>query len=393
MVPRYLILVPALILAVFLIAACSDNDPTAPAEEPGTLLTLNLGEYFLEAFATEGIVFASDQQGHLLDLATWSGPATIVLKNSTNSPDTISFTFVQSNAWELVFATELGVPRGTVRDFPGQLRTTETGEADITFLNPPDCERYLIADNWGTVSGPGPLESPRTIHIYGDSTDCFVRVDQQGLAPVGGWLRGLKSGSSDTLDFDRPGSVSPLAGTTVQIPPGGERLSCNLYGNVVSGSSRSIISFEWLSFDGNVPESVVLYQPPFSPADLGTAFYLATGGSPTAFYTQESTGPIPPLFTKMAGDLTVVSASPDSLAFTTTSDWDRSVISWYQQGGLYATWYCEGPSSVQAFALPDIPDYVSNLYPDFPRAGFTLNHLEIIQDTAGGMTRSQGRNF
>lgn len=380
---------PILVL-VLVLPACSDDDPAKPTTDPSLLVTIHLGEYFLEAFATEGLVFASDPEGNVLDVATWDGTGTIELKNATVQPDTISFTFFQSSDWELVFATELGVPRGSVFDYPGHTHSEHTGSADLTFANAPDCYGYRISSNWTSVSGDGPFPASRTIQTYGDSTDCYVRIDPVGKAPTGGWIRALKPGDSAVFDFDQPGAVAPLTRTNVQMSSAGDRLTCNLSGIVYSGFSRSFISFEFLVFQESTPRSVNLYTPEFPSAQLNSFFHLLVDGPLGKFYSQESSGPIPPAFTMLEGDLEVISASPDSMIFHTTADWDRSFIVWNQAHEIYSSWYFEGPSSVQSFALPEIPDSVADQFPDYPRDGFYLRHVEIVQHTTKNMERSLG---
>ena len=388
-----LLVIVSLLALTILITACSDDDPVTPPPDSDILLTLHLGEYFLDAFSDEGIVFASDREGNLLDTATWSGPATVVLKNTAVHPDTISFTFVQYNKWELGFATELGVPAGSTRTFTGYGHSSLSGTATVTFLNTPDCQRYHIANNWGSVSGPGPFPPDRTFEIYGDSTDLYVRIDPVDSDPLGGWIRSLQPGDSDTLDFDATDIIAPLAGFPVQIPPGGDRLMYNLYGSIITGSSRSIIGFEWGTIEDVIPASVTLYAPEFDSSHLGAFFHMLTDGSPSTFYQQETTGPVPVAFTQMEGDLSVTSTSPDNLAFTTTSDWDRFTARWSLPADIYGSWWVEGPASIQTFALPQIPEYLMEMFPDNPREEFELQSVEIIQDTTEDMTRSQGKYF
>jgi len=154
----------------------------------------------------------------------------------------------------------------------------------------------------------------------------------------------------------------------------------------------------WLSFAGQsyldeIPESVTLFTPEFDPSNLSTMFYLRTEGSPYSYYWQEFTGPVPAALTKLEGELTVTSTSPDSLAFTTTSSWDRFTAFWYQRHDLPASWFVEGPAPIQNFVLPRLPEDRADLFSDYPSQGFTLSTLEIYQVTTEDMVRSQGKDF
>jgi len=53
----------------------------------------------------------------------------------------------------------------------------------------------------------------------------------------------------------------------------------------------------------------------------------------------------------------------------------------------------KGPAPIQTFALPLLPEEITELFPDYPREGFTMNTLEIYQDTTENLVRSQGKNF
>ena len=89
------LLIPILILLV--VAGCEEEVPTSLLPRPYTLITLHLGEHMLQTFPGEGVVFASDPYGNVLDMATWSDATTIVLENRRVPPDYISFTLVRTS--------------------------------------------------------------------------------------------------------------------------------------------------------------------------------------------------------------------------------------------------------------------------------------------------------
>lgn len=389
MSPKFLIFI---LLSIFLVSACSNESPTTPTKDPNTLLTIHLGENILQS-VLGGIVFASDSEGNLLDLATYDGPTTIVLKSTDVHPDTISFTLVPNTASSLDFFTELGVPAGSVRTLAGVPPSEFTGKADLTFLNVPEFDTYRLSSNVGGISGTGSLDQ-RSISVYGDSTDCFVRVNPLDGGPIAGWFHDLKPGDSDTLDFDQEGDFVPMTGTTVQIPSGGDYLTCQVYGSVISGASEHLFTFDSQHVGEPVPDSIIIFAPVFDPSRLATRFDLSMPGSPRTIYFQESTGPIPAAFTKLEGELTVTSTSPDSLVFTTTADWDQSVVKFGPVGRIIdANWNLRGPASIQAFALPQIPQELLDHYPALGRDVFELRFVEIRQNPTGQMVRSLGKGF
>ncbi|MEN8008463.1 MAG: hypothetical protein ABFS42_15750 [Candidatus Krumholzibacteriota bacterium] len=392
MPPKYLLLIPISILTILLFTACSDDDPTTPQQDPDILLTLHPKDYFLDSDTTMSLVFASDPEGNVLDVAPWSGTSTVVLKNSDIHPETVSFTIAQHFDFGLMLSTQLGVPAGSVKTLIGNLQHPFAGSAEVTFLNAPECLRYRMAYNNYSTTGLNPFPTSQRIQIFGGSTDLFVRIDPVDAPPLGGWRRNLQPGDTDTLDFEKPGDVAPLTATSVQIPSGGDRIICSLRGTVETESGRTFLRLDNQSFDGVIPESVTLYVPEYDPSNLVTSFYQNTDGSPDSFYWQESTGPVPASFTNLEGELSVTSTSPDSVAFTTTSSWDRLLTAWFTKN-LSSSWWVEGPAPIRTFALPRLPEEITELIPDYPRVGFALSFLEIYQDTTGDLVRSQGKKF
>ena len=332
-------------------------------------------------------------EGNVLDVATWSSTSTVVLKYSGIHPETISFTIAQNGGLGLGLITSLGVPAGSVKTLAGNPKPPLAGSAEVTFLNAPEISRYRMAYNFFSETGGNPLTPSQGIKIYGGSTDFFVRIDPVDAPPLGGWRHNLQPGDSDTLDFGKPGDVAPLTAASVQIPPGGDRIICSLGGTVETSSRRAFLTFSNQTFTGNIPGSVTIYVPEFDSSNLVTIFYQYINGTPESFYHQESTGPVPASFTNLEGDLSVTSTSPDSLSFTTTFSWDRLLTAWSLQKGIYGSWWVDGPAPIQTFALPQLPEELTELFPNDPRKGFTLFFLEVYQDTTEDLVRSQGKRF
>ncbi len=390
---KYLLLIPISIITILLFTACSDDDPTTPEPVSDILLTLHLNDYHLEYGVTEGLVFASDTEGNVLDVAPWSGTSTVVLKNSDIHPKTISFTVFQYSERGLSLATQLGVPVGSVETLTGYTKPPLAGSAEVTFLDVPLCWRYRMAYNWYLGLGWSDFPASQKIGVHGSSTDFFVRVDPIYTPPLGGWLHDLKPGDTDTLDFGKFENVAPLIPKLIQIPSGGDRILCRIDGLVEIDSTRTFLKLDSQSIDSPIPESIVLYPPEFDPSNLVTMFYQSTRGNPDSYYWQEFTGPVPASFTNLEGELSVNSTSPDSVSFTTTSTWDWLTTYWYQKKELSCSWLVKGPAPIQTFALPRLPGEITELFPDYPREGFTLNTLEIYQDTTENLVRSQGKDF
>ena len=107
-------------LSIFLVLNGCGDDTGSPNNDPGDpLLTFEIGDYFVTMFGEEGLVFASDRDGELLGVTSWSGASTVELYGEGARPDTVSYTFVRGEASRLALSTEVGVPTGTVVSFDG----------------------------------------------------------------------------------------------------------------------------------------------------------------------------------------------------------------------------------------------------------------------------------
>ncbi len=392
---RYFFLVLFSILTVLSFSACSDDNPATPEPASDILLTIEFDERDGYIDADDGFVFASDSAGNVLDVATWSGTTTVVLKNSAVHPDTISFTILQHSAQNIFLVTRMGVPAGSVETFSGLDRLPQTGNAKIVFRNVPECWQFRMAYNFYTVLGWDQFPLEVGININGPSTDFFVRVDPLEVAPVGGWLRDIRPGATDTLDFKRAGDTAPLKASVVQIPTGGDWVLCIVSGIFETDPTRTPLRLAEQSIRDTIPESMTLYTPEIDPSNQISMFYQVTEGSPETFFWQESTGPVPASFTNLEGDISVKSTPSDSLAFTTTCHWDRLIAAWYkiESENVNSSWWVEGPAPIQTFVLPHLPAEVTDRFPEHTREDFGLRFLELYQTTTENLVRSQGKAF
>lgn len=382
-----------LIVTTFSFSACSDDDPTSPGPVSDILLTIHFNEYNRHGFADEGIVFASDPSGNLLDVATWTPTSTVVLKNSDIHPEKISFTLFQHSDSNLSLTTQLGLQAGSVKTFSGLDIPALSGSADISFSNAPDCWQYRMAWNLHSVHGWDLFPSQRRINIRGEATDFFVRVDPVDADPVGGWLRDVRPGDTGTLDFEKPGEMAPLQANVARIPSDGDFVLCVLRGILETDPTGTPLPLDALLLEDTIPETITLYQPEFDPSNLISMYYQENEGFPETFYWQESTGPVPASFTNLEGELSITSTSPDSLVFSTSFPWDRLSAGWFQKKELTSSWRFEGPAPIQTFLLPQLPEEITDLYPEFLRGEYSLHYLEVYQTTTKNLVRSQGKIY
>lgn len=389
MTMRTRILFLFLILVVSLSGGCSD-DVTSPAIDPDTLLTVHFHEFFLAERAAEGLIFASDLQGNVLDEAIFSGESTVVLKNNTVHPDSISFTIVTYTEWNMDLTTEIGVPFGAERTFGDNRRPYPDGLAEVTLLNAPDCDRYWLTGNAGSVGSNGHLPSRVFVSIMGESTDGFLSVHPLDSQPIGAWLRDIRVDETDTLDFEEQSVFLPLICHSILIPSEGHILTGSLHNFSPLNTERNRLLFDYQRFEQAIPDTLFLYGPDLEIQEQRTYLSMFTVGYPHTNYTLEKLGAVPSAFTKMEGQLSIASASPDSFAFSSTGSWERFKCKWSQDIQVNSTWFIEGPWPIQSFPLPQFPQSFIDLFPDYNPEGYELDNIEIFTGSSGDLIQSQG---
>jgi hypothetical protein len=378
-----------LILLISLGVGCSD-DVTSPSTDPDTLLTVHFHEYFLPGGPAESLIFASDLQGNLLAEAFFSGETTVVLKNSTVHPDSISFTIVTYSEWNMGLKTEMGVPFGAERSFGDNRRYPPDGFAEVALLNAPDCDQYWFTSNSSSVGSPGHVPSRVMPGIMGESTDCFLSAHPLDSPPIGAWLRDVHVDDTDTLDFAEPGVFSPLIIHPILIPAGGGILLASLNNDSPSAPERDKLLFDHQRFEHSIPDTLFLHGPDIDIQEQRTYLSMFIVGYPHTDYTMTKWGSLPSAFTKMDGQLSIAGASPDSFAFASTGSWESFQCHWSQELQINSMWFIEGPSSIQSFSLPRFPPSFTDLFPDYVRQGYELDSIEIFTGSSGDLIQSQG---
>jgi len=241
----------------------------------------------------------------------------------------------------------------------------------------------------------GHVQPPRQValDVIGDTTDLYAMVVPEVGPPVGGWLRGLRAGGRDTVDFDSARDVAPLKNITFQIPEGGGWVICNARTRVQNSLPSGKMMMDHVAIFDNVSDSLSLYLPTLDPTGVVLEFYQEFPGEPESFYWQEIHGQLPSEVTNLEGDLAVVSATPDSVVIAAAFAWDRFLTLWRQEKDYKVSWLVEGPRATEGQGLPSIPSEVAELIPGFAREGFTIRTLEVYQETSDGVVRSQGKKF
>lgn len=368
-------LLPIALVILTLVPGCAD-DSTDPTDDATTLLTLHIGGSFLASFGQQGTVFASDAAGNLLDVAAWSEESTIVLATTATPPDNLLLSIVSDYDWGLIIRTELGVPTGTERTYDVPVPLPDGHQTNLELVGAPACDSWRIATNSDIVEGAGPVPATLALDHNYASTDCYVRVDPTNGTPVGAWLENLQADGSATLDFSAPEVVEPLRRYPVTVPAAGRNLMGYLYKVEQTATTWEIYDLDVVLEENFTGDSLEFYGPDLEP--LETQLYLTIPGSPEVRHMQLSFGTVPTEFTWLDGELGVSDATVDHVAFTMTGAWTTMIANFGQeQDGGSAQWQVTGPSSIQEFRLPELPETVAEQFPAFPRVGFAMYALGV----------------
>lgn len=245
-----------MILATFLMSGCSDES-VAPDLDPDVLVTVEVNEAFANRYGPEGYVFVTGPGGDVLDVATWSGISTLVLRSQEARPDSVSLTLVSIRQDQVELHTETGLPVGFFWSYGDWLPPALTGQAELFFENVPDCESYTVSAIDFNADGSGQPPANQTIDVHGATTDCFVRIDRSDGGPLGAWLRGIEPDESRTLDFDEPELIRPLNRYAMPFPPNTTRVTAFL--GVVSMDNYIHFGSAW--FFTETSDSIVVHLP------------------------------------------------------------------------------------------------------------------------------------
>jgi len=225
------------------------------------------------------------------------------------------------------------------------------------------------------------------MRITGDSCDVFVGVYPADSAPVGGWITDVRGDNPDTFDFSAPGVVSTLISYPVLLPEGGIWLTYWFSSFCPNNPERNSIIFDRLALQDVVPDTLVLYGPDFAPQEHRLTMYFRDCDE--VGYNMETWGEVPPEFHKLAGSLTIFSASADSLVLERTGQWDRFSCEWGIDQYPFMNWTFSGPAPFRKYSLPQLPPWFDEYYTNLSREDFYLEKVEIIQGEEGEMVLTE----
>ncbi len=382
-------IIPAALMAMGVLAGCSDNDPSRPNDDRDALVVVEFNNYSGFGQTREGYVFASDQDGRVLDCRHWDSTSRVTLRNSEVHPEYVALSLFEKLGNNVSLTTKNSVAVGTTQTYPAIPRPEKSGTARIELLHRPEVSRFMVSGSY--ITWMGDLTPPPSIFmdINGETTDIYAMMVPVVGRPLGGWVRRVRAGDVATIDFDSIVEVSPLGAFGIKLPSGAHTSYCAVWAEVNFGDGPHRLMFDRTGVTGAGSDSLTLYLPFLDPSALSFEIDQTYPGSTYRSYQQRIEGHFPGVVENLVGDILVESASPDSVAVSASFGWDRYQIYWAQDAGLHASWQLTGPALSLEWGLPEIPGDVSALFPDIQREDFTATSVELYQDSPDGTVRSQ----
>lgn len=373
---------------------CGNDNPVSPGGDADLLMTIDFVEPSVEGWTgpRNGYVFASDASGAVLDVQRWEIPQKVELRSRGPRPATMTLTLVRDLGNRVAFDTETLVATGTTRQIPESVWEAPR-YVPVEFENAPETSRYVVmTPHHGTIAATGLPDVLRVPVREEGSPGYFLAVAADGTG-YAHWIPELR----DTLSLDFAGTTDfePVEGVDIAIPARARSASCALLGWPFEGaeSTLRVLDYVWYAdTPESLPDHVTVYPPPFDVADLRTRIQTSLVGTPGTWYWLEMPGAPPATIPYLEGDMSVLSARPDSLVVTADFAWDRLACFWRQGTDMDASWTFSAVESGGAAALPEIPAEILADFPSLVPADFRLIWWTLYQDMPDGGVTAQGRS-
>ena len=369
-----------LLVVLFFSPACKKS--TEPDSE--LLLKATFTNDWLCAECGEGIIFISDMDGTVLAEATWTGNASLKIKPPADLdqlPDKISVTTVAKNKYgDLILTTNLYISPDlswTWKIAPLPDFDNPVGSLSFDFQNIPDHNGYSISSRWNDrYSSSGTLPSSYIFSVYESPVNIFLKLNTTN-AGVKYLMRNDLYAGYNLLDLS---SLQSTVIKTVEIPTGSGSIMANLYGFHMPGSFyQGCYLLDRLVIPQSAELSLTFHYPLSVFTDYRTVIYLYDPDQSNNFWYYSVYGSMPNSFNKINADFSIVDFGLDNFRIQTTGSFDQLRSVWRQSGNdIQIWWYVYGPPQVNEYALPELPNSVTQKYPDLNRESFTLYFADLI---------------
>ena len=338
-----------------------------PVQGATYLFYANFTNDWLCADCGEGIVILSDTDGNFINMATWTGNASFeipVPDGLTSIPDKFSVTTITGGETYANLYTNLNIPIGTTwtwgKEYPDEPDwESDPGVVDMYFSNVPEHSGYVLSGAWWSrISSYGTIDDTYDISNW-EPSNYYIMLKTLYNGVRYSFLENVAAGeitvALSNLDLTDSTSIN-LNGNSI-----GYRTY--LYGHPNPGNRYAgRYRLDRGVGDSLTYNSVNVYHPQNIFTDYRTSLYFLEDGSD--FWYQSVWGEIPTDFTKLDADFEYVSISPIDFELSTTSTNFDEIRSFWNYSDDYnsCSWNVYGPSDLNAYVLPIIPDEVREIY-------------------------------
>lgn len=372
-----------LVLAFAAFSGCSD-DTTSPDAPGYALAVVALEAAAFDAGSTDGLLYATDDQGRVLGLTAFTTPDTVTLYGQMGPPSTVHITLAVTTYGSVTLVTTLDHAVGdTVRYESREWGHLDHG-ADLVFENVPDHTEYRLSTP-GWTEQDAVLPATTRIRFKNDPGDCFVRIDPIGAQPRGGFISSVRDGDVVSVNLADDPRFHDLCHCPVRFPAGAGWFSASVaaYPDEASFLSRLPMAIDQVSGDENVPAQIDLYAPRTGFHRLATVLWYRNHAGTGIRHLLELGGPPPEAMELMDGAFLVTESPGQSTFSDVDSGWSEFRMTWRSQGGAFGAWQLTGKAPRTRVVLPPVPREVTERFPGCLRENYRLSQAKV------GRTRSE----
>lgn len=382
-----------LVSFMLLFQACSDDDPLSPANDDDVLLIVEFENYTSLNEPRTGLVFVSDENGHLLDMAPFSSDSRVVLRSEEPKPDYVSMTLFDLPPLFPRLTTEFAIPVGSTMGVPERPKPKTTGSVTLQFRHESQFSSLSVSALNSVHIYSGHVPYRESYYVSGETMDMYMKAVPETGVPIGAWLHDVRAGDRDTMDLESPIDFFPLNSHRIGVPQGSARTSCNIYQKVEMDQYSGQLALDFAAMDPESGDAVIAYLPTMDHSDFSIQLNQWYDGSPETTYRTMIQGSLPESISIWDGALEVVSSQADSIVIEADFSWSQFNSRWRQDKEGSPYWFVKGPFSSEGWGLPELPEEVAEAIPEYPRNGFLLSYLEVQAEAVGEVSYYMGKSF
>ncbi len=318
-----------------------------------------------------GIIFLSRMDGSFVGSNTWEGNASFDVSIPDQLlliPDTISVTTIASGQ----LLTEMNIPIGSSwtwgKEYPDYPNFDNYETLDLYFTNIPDHDGYNCSGPWSRYFDsilPDTLE----FTLFAPPTDIYLKLNTSNFGVQYIFINDIHGGShtQDLLSLNNADQF------IIDLNDNSQRLRKFLYGHPNSENryaGRYTIDFE--NNNDTTVNAISVYYPPQTFIDYRTSLFIYENNND--FWYQSVYGDIPSEFVKIDGDFEFWNTNPTDFKLEINgSNFDQIESYWVSNDDYNnLNWYIYGPSNLNEYTIPEIPEKVSEFYPELNRDSYDL---------------------